>query len=304
MRFDLVDLALFHHVIETGSITAGAARANMSLASASGRIRGMEELLGTALLHRGRRGVCPTEAGWVVADHARMILRQVDCMRGDLADHAKGLRCQIRMFVNTVAASEFLPDPMAIFLRENPLVDLDVSALPSARTVAAVAAGDADLGIIADHVPTADLALHPFRRDRLVAVFPPDHPLMRTEKVALRDLLDERFVALPPGSALQRLLDDHATTLGRRLQVRVRCSDFSSICRMVSHRVGIAIIPEMAAARQPQELVRTIPLSDAWAVRTLLICMHADRPVSPRVRSLLDHLGRGAPISVKMDGSA
>ena len=63
MRFDLVDLRLFLHVAEAASITHGASRANMALASASERIRGMEEVVGIALLERGRRGVKLTPAG-------------------------------------------------------------------------------------------------------------------------------------------------------------------------------------------------------------------------------------------------
>ena len=39
MRFDLTDLALFLHVVQAGSITHGAARANLALAAASARIR-------------------------------------------------------------------------------------------------------------------------------------------------------------------------------------------------------------------------------------------------------------------------
>ena len=59
MRFDLADLSLFRHVVEAGSITAGAARANLALAAASTRIRHMEEALGAALLVRGRQGIAP-----------------------------------------------------------------------------------------------------------------------------------------------------------------------------------------------------------------------------------------------------
>src|SRR5262245_49976042 len=55
-RFDLTDLRLFVHVAEAGSITHGAVRANMTLASASERIRAMEEALSAPLLERKRRG--------------------------------------------------------------------------------------------------------------------------------------------------------------------------------------------------------------------------------------------------------
>src|SRR5215475_15806223 len=47
LRFDLVDLRLFLHVAEAQTITHGAERSNLALASASARIRGMEVALGT-----------------------------------------------------------------------------------------------------------------------------------------------------------------------------------------------------------------------------------------------------------------
>ena len=50
MRFDLIDLKLFVHIAESGSITAGAKLAHLSLPSASARIHGMEEGLKLALL--------------------------------------------------------------------------------------------------------------------------------------------------------------------------------------------------------------------------------------------------------------
>ena len=63
MRFDLADLSLFRHVVEAGSITHGAARANLALGAASTRIRNMEMTLGAPLLVRGRQGIEPTPAG-------------------------------------------------------------------------------------------------------------------------------------------------------------------------------------------------------------------------------------------------
>src|SRR5262249_367328 len=78
MRFDLVDLQLFIAVAETRSITAGASRVHLALASASERIKGLEAALGVALLTRGRRGVELTSAGESLLDHARIVLHNVD----------------------------------------------------------------------------------------------------------------------------------------------------------------------------------------------------------------------------------
>jgi DNA-binding transcriptional LysR family regulator len=82
MRFDLVDLQFFIAIAEARSITGGADRAHLALASASGRIKGLEAALGTALLKRGRRGIELTAAGESLLDHARIILHNVEAMRG------------------------------------------------------------------------------------------------------------------------------------------------------------------------------------------------------------------------------
>src|SRR5258708_21704444 len=55
IRFDLTDLRLVLYIAEAASITGGASRANMALASASERIRTMEEALGEVTLAQRRR---------------------------------------------------------------------------------------------------------------------------------------------------------------------------------------------------------------------------------------------------------
>src|SRR3546814_17061472 len=90
MRFDLTDLRLFLHVAEAGSITHGADRANMALASASARIRGMEEPLGVPLLERGRRGDRPTPPGQAPPPPAHGVLAQLERRGGGAGRFARG----------------------------------------------------------------------------------------------------------------------------------------------------------------------------------------------------------------------
>src|SRR5258708_33843885 len=103
MRFDLTDLRLFLHVAEAASITHGAARTNMSLASASERIGAMEAALGAPLLERERRGVRLTPAGSGPRPQARIATQQLGQMRGGLKGYSKGLGGQVRLLFQTPA---------------------------------------------------------------------------------------------------------------------------------------------------------------------------------------------------------
>src|SRR4029079_19517540 len=152
IRFDLTDLRLFVHVAEAGSITHGARRSNMTLASASERIRAMEDTLGSSLLVRKRRGVEPTGAGAVLLQHAAAVLQQLEQMRGELGGYAKGLRGRVRLYANTVGILEYLPATLAKFPSQHTHIDIDPEEHPSQEIVRAVAVGRADIGIVAGSV--------------------------------------------------------------------------------------------------------------------------------------------------------
>src|SRR6201989_3058835 len=132
MRFDLVDLALFIAVADSGSITHGATRANLALASASARIKGLEAGLGVELLRRRRRGVELTAAGESWRGPARTIMHQGALMQGDIAAFSSGVKASVHLLANTSGLSEHLPKACAAFLRENPDISLDVEERESA----------------------------------------------------------------------------------------------------------------------------------------------------------------------------
>src|SRR5712671_7131846 len=147
MRFGLVDLQLFVAVADARSITGGALRAHLALASASARIKGLEAALGTALLKRGRRGIELTAAGESLLDHARIILHHVETMRGDLSAYASGARASVHLLANTSGLSEHLPKALAAFLREHPDINVDIEERESTDIASAIASGSAELGL-------------------------------------------------------------------------------------------------------------------------------------------------------------
>jgi len=295
MRFDLVDLRLFLNVVEAGSITAGAARSHLSLPSASARIRGMEDSLGTRLLERERLGIRPTEAGRLLLDHARLLLAQAERMRGDLAGYATGLRAELRLAANTAPAGEHLPDPLAGFLAAHPHLDIDLTVQPSERVMEAVLAGAADLGVAAVLGPPPPLHMVPFRTDRLVVIVPAGHVLAGRTMVPFEAVLAERLVGLVPGSALRSHLDGQAARLGGRFATRVCVGDFAAMCRLVRQGVAPGIVPLAAARRHDVPPDHIIPLQDPWAVRALMVCVRRADGMPPLLRRLFDHLAAPAP---------
>ena len=295
MRFDLVDLNLFRHIVEAGSITHGAERAHLALAAASTRVRHMEQALGAPLLVRSRQGVAPTQAGRTLLQHARGILRQSERLHEELGAYAGGFAGQIRVLSNTNALTEFLPEALSSFLTAHPHVSVDLEERLSDEIVGLIAEGVGDVGIVAGTVESGTLETFPFRRDRFVLVVAHDHPLARRAKIAFAQVLDHDFVGLERGSALQRFLSAKAARIGRALRLRVQLRSFDAVCRLVACNVGIGIVPQTTARRTSKTMpIATVPLTDSWALRDLTICVLNFAELPPFARQFVEHLRAGA----------
>jgi molybdate transport repressor ModE-like protein len=289
-------LRLFAAVVEEGSITAGAARAAISLPSASARVKGMEEALGTGLLERHRRGVRPTPAGAALCHHAQLVLAQMERLNGDLREHARGgVRGHIRLISNTTALEEYLPDVLAGWLATNPGIDIALEERVSHEIAPAVAQARADIGVLTDLAGAEGLETYPFRIDRLVVVVPRGHALAGRRDIAFVDLLDEEFVGLVAGSALAEHLAWQSARLGRSLKMRIRLRGLDSVCRMVEYGVGVAVVPETAARRCRRTMaLDMLRLTDSWAMRQLIVCVRGLDLLPAHARRLVQHLAKSA----------
>ena len=290
-RLDLDDLRLYRHVAEAGSITGGAERANLALAAASARIRGMELALGAPLFVRSRLGVALTPAGHALLGHARDLLARAEVMAEEMAVFAGGAGGHVRVLSNTNALTEFLPEALGRFLAAHPNVTVDLQERLSDEIVSLIAEGVADLGIVAGTVDTGALETYRFRDDRFVLVVAADHPLAGLSEIAFADVLGRDFVGLDRASALQRFLSERAARVGHRLRLRVQLRSFDAVCRMVEAGVGVGIVPETTARRTAQSLaIAAVPLTDAWALRDLRICVRNLKALPATARRLVEHL--------------
>ncbi len=291
MRFDLTDLRLFLNIYEAGTITGGANRSHMTLASASERIKGMESALNFPLLLRRRHGVQLTPAGRTLLHHAHTVLQQMDRMRGELNHYGKGLKGQVRLLCNTSALSEYLPECLVGFLSNHPDISIDIEERLSYEIVDAIRMGMADIGIVADSANLQGLETYDFRPDPLTLIVSKTHPLAGRASIALQDVADHEFIGLTEGSALQSHLAHHARRLGKHLNYRIRLRSIDAICRMVGQDIGIAVVPERAARRCARSTgIKRIALTDEWAVRKLLLCVRAKDALPVYARQMMDHI--------------
>ncbi len=288
MHFDLADLRLFIHIAESPSLTQGARRAHLSPAAASARIKALESQLDSRLLYRDSRGVELTPAGEKLLQHARLIMRQVDYLKSEFTEYGTDSAGHIRIFANTTAVTEFLPEVLAGFLAQRPGVTVDLQERLSRDIVRGVLDGSTDIGIIAGPVQAEGLQVLHFSTDRLLLGVPVGHPLAGESRITLRQTLAYQHIGLHEGSTLLTFLRDRVEKLGSQLSLRIQVSSFEAVCRMIEAGVGIGIIPESAARRHSRTMqLALVELDEPWAVRERSILVRELDALPGSVRALI-----------------
>lgn len=268
MHFDLADLRLFVHVAEAQNLTKGAGRACLSPATASARIKALEGQFGSQLFYRDSRGVTLTALGETLLRHARLVLRQVEHLKSECLSFGSDAVGSVRIFANTTAVTEFMPELLAHFLSSRPGVTVDLQERLTRDIVRGVLDGSSDLGIVSGPVPDVGLEVLHFSTDRLVMVTPLAHPLAEQDSIWFSSALDYKQISLHDGSTLHAFLRDLLEKHGGSLALRIQVRSFEAMCRMIEAGVGIGLLPESAALRHQQTMgLHIVELCDDWAIR-------------------------------------
>lgn len=302
MHIDLRDLSLISLIAESKSLTRAAERNHLSLPAVSARVKDLESEAGVRLLYRTPRGVALTPAGQNMLRHARTILSEIEHMKSELQRYGEGVQGSIRVFANTTAVTEFMPEVLATFLAAHPKVDVDLQERPTAEIIRGVLDGMTDLGITSGPITSDGLEIHTFSTDRLVLAVAPKHPLATTATVRFDDIIGHDYIGLHQGSTLQSFVDQLMQNARRRLHIRVQLSNFEAVCRMVEAGVGVGIVPESAAVRHQKTMNILIkPLAEDWAHRERHVLARRGDALPSYTQALIDsimsHPGHAASLN-------
>ena len=268
MLFDLTDLRLFMFIAELKSLTRAAEAMHLSLPAASNRAKELEARFGTRLLYRESRGVQLSPAGATLLAHAQQLMQQVERLRADMQQYNNGIKGHIRIFANTTAVTEFMPQVLGAFLASHPHVNVALEERLNHDIVRGIQDGTADIGVAAGPVQGQGLEIINFSTDRLVLATSTSHPLAGAGTVSFAETLDHAHIGLHEGSTLQHFLNRVVLESGEKFNLRIQVRGFDAMCRMVEANVGIGILPQSAASRHSQSMrLALVELSDPWAVR-------------------------------------
>ena len=197
--------AYIDEVARAGSIRKAAEALFITPSALDRRVQDLEKELGTELFERHARGMRLTAAGELFLHHVRAQRADFERIHGEI-EHLKGLRRgTVAIAASQALAFSVLPELLNRFRRANPGISFKVRICDRQAVVAALRSFDADLGVVYNVQPSADLTTLFQVEQRLCAVMTAKHPLAAQETVKMRDCL-QYPLAMPDSSLGGRAL--------------------------------------------------------------------------------------------------
>jgi DNA-binding transcriptional LysR family regulator len=302
-------LEIFRALAEELNFTRAAERVHCVQSNVTGQVRALEQELGTQLFDRLARRVTLTEAGRRLLPYAEKVLGtlseakqallpssvpsgplKVGAPESVLTYRLPRVLRKVRKRYPEVELI-FRPDPVCAFLASN-YAGFKEDGFLKVTLAECLETGQLDLTILmADSIANERLSSIPLRKEKILFVAGPSHPLASRTKVVPEDLSGQKMLLTEAGCAYRKKLDDFLSLRGIRPKNTTEFGSMEAIKGCVGLGMGIALLPQIAVAADLRE-GRLVALR--WAGPPIDIATHViwhrDKWISPAMGAFVKTL--------------
>ena len=241
---ELKQLEWFVRIAELGSLTRASVELDVAQPALSRQVRNMEQALGQTLLIRTGRGVRVTEAGKVVVEHGRGILRQVARLEEELLRVEQGLIGKVVIGMPpSISRSLTVPLTQA-FRAAMPAAGLTLTEGLSQSMVEYVANGTLDMALVFNPSVAPGLELMPLGRYPLYLVSRPEAGNARS--ISLRRVADQPLVIPSRPNVIRMELENRLALIGLKPDIRLEVDTIPGLLDLVRAGYGTAVLPRVS----------------------------------------------------------
>jgi DNA-binding transcriptional LysR family regulator len=247
---NLRHLSVFHGVAKAGSVNAAARLLHTSQPAISRELRTLENRLGVPLFDRLPRGMRLTEAGQVLLGYAEHIFgleAAAERAIRELADLEGG---HLAIGASNTLGTYLLPAFVASFHTRYPKVSLNLQVGNTQEIVKGVLDSRFALGFVEGRIRDEAIEAKEFRRDRIVAVVAPHHPLAKASARSVQSLADSPAILREPGSGTREIVERAFARHRVALRCGLQISSSEALKQTAMEGGGVGWISELCVVEE------------------------------------------------------
>jgi DNA-binding transcriptional LysR family regulator len=238
-------LQVFHTVARLLSFTKAAETLHMTQPAVTFQVRQLEEHFNTRLFDRTHNRISLTDAGTKVYEYADGIFELYAEMENAIREMTGEISGALTIGASTTIAEYMLPTLLGDFKEKYPDVTIHLKVSNSEGIVSMVENNTIDLGVVESPVGNKNLMVESCKRDRLVAIVPPGHPLERRGAIEFSELLEFPFICREEGSGTREVINEYLHKLqysGVTLKIAMELGSPEAVKGAVEAGMGVSVV--------------------------------------------------------------
>ncbi len=238
-------LQVFHSVARLLSFTKAAESLHMTQPAVTFQVRQLEEHFNTRLFDRTHNRISLTDAGRNVYSYADRIFELYTEMENAVREITGEISGAVTIGASTTIAEYMLPTLLGDFKERYPEVVIHLKVSNSDGIVSMVENNTIDLGVVEAPVTNKNLVVETCKRDRLVAIVPPNHPLASLKKLDFQRLLAYPFICREEGSGTREVINDylcHQPECSLSVKVAMELGSPEAVKGAVEAGMGVSVV--------------------------------------------------------------
>ncbi|AEF54057.1 LysR family transcriptional regulator [Marinomonas posidonica] len=235
----------FLAVAQSMSFASAATQLHLSQPALSLSIKSLEGDLGGKLLTRTTRHIALTPEGKALLPIARRLLAQWENAEDEMKQRFALQLGKITIASMPSFAASLLPKAIQNYHASYPNIQVAINDVLSDVVVEMVRNNQVELGIAFEPSNLVDVSFYPLYEDRFIAILPQNHPLEKYDTISWRALLEHDFITLQRPSSVRAKIESSLNKVGIELNVAFDAHQLTTVGRMVSEGMGVAVVPEL-----------------------------------------------------------
>jgi DNA-binding transcriptional LysR family regulator len=281
-------LKVFCDLAETHSFTKAAQINEVTQSAVSQQISSLERLFKALLIERSKKRFRLTREGQVLYDYSKQVIQTYGALHDKLQQIKEIISGTIRVATIYSIGLHDLPPYLKKFLKSYPTVNVHVEYRRANQVYEDVVGNVVDLGLVAYPSRDNKLEVLPLRKDPLVLICHPQHPLARNKSTKLKALNGQKFIGFEPDIPTRRALDRILKEHGVHVQHVMEFDNIETVKRAVEIDAGVAIVPEGTVLQEvAKQTLAQVRLDDGEFYRPLAAIYKKNKVLSPAIKQFL-----------------
>jgi DNA-binding transcriptional LysR family regulator len=287
-------LKAFCDLAETESFTKAAQINQVTQSAVSQQISSLERQFKSLLIERSKKKFRLTREGQVLYDFSRQIIQSYDLMQSKLQEIKDIISGTIRVSTIYSIGLHDLPPYIKKFLKNYPTVNVNVEYRRSNQVYDDVLSNVVDLGLVAYPNREAKLEIIPLRKDPLVLICHPQHPLAKSKSIKLKALAGQNFIGFEPDIPTRKALDRILRLNHVEVHHVMEFDNIETVKRAVEIDAGVSVVPLGTVLQEvAKQTLAQVQLEGGEFFRPLAAIYKKHKVLSPAAKQFLALLKGG-----------